>query len=156
MARGQGSKGTRESRGGGGGPDWLKPPTVGAGAGAMRESEEPRRRRRDTDEDDERPSKGYNCTALMFLFLLVVVPGIAAVLPFIEHLQRLGWLTLPSLSSNPYRPCLQEFYADWAPDKLGGIDDTLVKYEGREKRLFAILGKKYGKPANFAKCVPKK
>ena len=48
-------------------------------------------------------------------------------------------------STNPYRPCLQEFYADWAPEKLGNLDATLTKYEGREKQLFATLGRKYGK-----------
>ena len=53
---------------------------------------------------------------------------------------------------------MQEYYADWAPEKLEprNLDETLRKYEGREKQMFAALGKKYGKKANFARCVPKK
>ena len=57
-----------------------------------------------------------------------------------------------AFSESRYRPCLQEFYADWAPEKLGGVEETLGKYEGREKQLFAKLQKKYGKKANLAKC----
>lgn len=70
----------------------------------------------------------------------------------------MGWKVpgLGGLTSNPYRPCLVEFYADWAPEKLGGVDDTLGKYTGRERQLFGALGKKYGKKPNFARCVPKK
>ena len=60
------------------------------------------------------------------------------------------------IAANPYRPCLQDFYADWAPEKLGGLDDTLQKYEGREKQLFGALGKKYGKRVQYERCVPKK
>lgn len=59
-------------------------------------------------------------------------------------------------SPSPYRPCLQEFYADHAPEKLGQLDSTLSSFEGREKQMFAKLSKKYGQKANFAKCVPKK
>lgn len=55
-----------------------------------------------------------------------------------------------------YKPCLQEFYADYAPEKLGQLDDTLAKFEGREKQLFAKLSKKYGKKANIARCTASK
>ena len=61
-----------------------------------------------------------------------------------------------AFSANPYRPCLQEYYADWAPEKLGSLDDTLSKWEGREKQLFGKLQQKYGKKAQYARCVPKK
>ena len=60
------------------------------------------------------------------------------------------------LNPNPYRPCLQEFYADWAPEKLGQLDSTLATYEGREKQLFAKLQKKYKQKASYMKCVPVK
>ena len=50
----------------------------------------------------------------------------------------------------------QEFYADYAPEKLGNLDATLLKYEGREKAMFATLAKKYGKQANYAKCASSK
>ena len=65
-------------------------------------------------------------------------------------------IKMPSLSGSPYRPCLQEFYADWAPEKLGGLDETLRKYEGRERSLFGALQKKYGKKVNVARCTPPK
>ena len=51
---------------------------------------------------------------------------------------------------------VQEFYADYAPEKLGNLDATLLKYEGREKAMFATLAKKYGKQANYAKCASSK
>jgi len=56
------------------------------------------------------------------------------------------------LNPNKHRVCLQEYYADWAPDKLGGIDAALTKYEGKEKQLFGALGRKYGKKVNLARC----
>ena len=55
---------------------------------------------------------------------------------------------------NTYRPCLIEYYADWAPEKLGNVASNLQAWEGREKQLFAKLHKKYGKKANLAKCIP--
>ena len=63
----------------------------------------------------------------------------------------MGW-KLPGLglSSSPYRPCLQEFYADWAPEKLGGIDDTLSKYEGRERQLFGAQAPR----SECGRCAP--
>ena len=59
------------------------------------------------------------------------------------------------IAANPYRPCLQEFYADWAPEKLGTLDETLGKYEGRERQLFSALNKKYGKRVQWERCKPK-
>ena len=77
-----------------------------------------------------------------------------------RRLDQLGVIKIPNFygSDSHYRPCLQEYYADWAPEKLEprNLDETLRKYEGREKQMFAALGKKYGKKANFARCVPKK
>ena len=93
----------------------------------------------------------------------------------------MGIIKMPNFSGSDskYRPCLQEFYADWAPEKLGTLDDTLIKWEGRvrrqcarlwhaharaadracalplrvqEKQLFAKLGKKYKKQVNINKC----
>ena len=66
----------------------------------------------------------------------------------------MGVIKIPNFygSDSHYRPCLQEYYADWAPEKLGTLDDTLLKFEGREKQLFAKLNKKYGKQVQLAKC----
>ena len=68
----------------------------------------------------------------------------------------MGFIKIPSASSlfyeSKYAPCLREFYADWAPEKLGEMHNTLAKFEGKEKQLFAKLGKKYGKKVNLAKC----
>lgn len=145
MARGASSKGSRESRGAGaGGPDWLKPPE--ASAGAVR-AEEPARRNRHSDDDEpnEKPRKGgIQWKPLIFLIMMVVVPFVAAVLPMIDKVAAMGF-TLPTMASfkaNPYRPCLVSFYADWAPDKLGNVDETLTKYAGRERRMFGVLSKK--------------
>ena len=43
----------------------------------------------------------------------------------------MGIIKMPNFSGSDskYRPCLQEFYADWAPEKLGSLDDTLFKYK---------------------------
>ena len=69
-------------------------------------------------------------------------------------LQYMGIVKVPNIwgSDSKYRPCLQEYYADWAPEKLGTMDDILIQYEGREKKLFAKLNKKYGKQVQIAKC----
>ncbi len=72
-------------------------------------------------------------------------------------MQTNGWISVPGFgSSSSYRPCLVEYYADWAPEKLGSVDATLKKYEGREKQMFGQLQKKYGKPANIKRCIPSK
>ena len=39
--------------------------------------------------------------------------------------------------------------------KLGALDETLSKYEGRERQLFGALQKKYGKKVNAERCKPK-
>lgn len=67
-------------------------------------------------------------------------------------MSAMGMIKMPSFEENKYKPCLKEFYADWAPEKLGELDKTLAKFEGKEKQLFAKLGKKYGKKANLARC----
>ena len=97
-----------------------------------------------------------------------------------RRLDQLGVIKIPNFygSDSHYRPCLQEYYADWAPEKLGTLDETLIKWEGKvracvrvrapavraplltaqaprppqEKRLFAKLNQKYKKPVNVAKC----
>ena len=73
-----------------------------------------------------------------------------------RRLQYYGILTIPDpatmFKTNKYRPCLQEYYADWAPEKLGNLDENLRKYEGREKQLFGLLQKKYKQKVQTAKC----
>ena len=90
---------------------------------------------------------------------MMTLPGLAPlVIGLIDRLQTMG-IPLPGqgiFSPNPSQPCLQAFYADWAPEKLGSLDRTLEDYKGREKQLFARLAKKYGKPNNVGACIPKK
>ena len=151
MGRGIASKGKRD----GAAPDWLGQRSA-EDTPQQRVAEEKPRKRKSDDDDDELgpPKKGIQWKPLAFL-ILMVLPGLAPILIQVsDALPRLG-IKLPSFASSPYRPCLQEFYADWAPEKLGGVDDALTKYEGREKQLFGIVSRKYGKKANFARCVPK-
>lgn len=159
MARGAGGKGKRE----GGGPDWLNP-AGGDGGGAYAEQQQPekprRKRRGDPDDDDlDAPVKtGIQWKPLFFLIMMTLPAAAPLVINVLDRLQTMG-IPLPGqalFDPNPYRPCLKEFYADWAPEKLGNLDKTLDEYKGRERQLFGKLSKKYGKPANFAKCVPKK
>ena len=87
----------------------------------------------------------------------MVLPGLAPLLiDLMDKLQYYGvFKQLPGyhmIAPNSYRPCLQEFYADWAPEKLGGVDDALAKYEGKERQLFGKLHRKYGKKVNLANC----
>ena len=154
------SKGKRDLSG----PSWLKPEGEdggGGGSGAVRVEEDKPRKRKPRDEDeDEPPKKGIQWKPLAFL-MLMILPGLAPVLlDLVDKLQYYGVLkSLPGfhmIQPNPYRPCLQEFYADWAPEKLGAIDETLSKYEGRERQLFGALGKKYGKRVQYERCQPKK
>ena len=114
---------------------------------------------KEEDDLDSPKKKGIQWKPLAFL-VLMTLPGLAPMLiELFDKLQYYGVTkTLPGynlFAPNPYRPCLQEFYADWAPEKLGGLDDTLNKYEGRERQLFGALSKKYGKKANFERCRPK-
>jgi len=53
----------------------------------------------------------------------------------------------PPVVTAPWTPGkrLAAFYAQYAPDKLDGIDAMLEKYAGKEDKLFAALVKKYGK-----------
>jgi hypothetical protein len=159
MGRGTASKGKSEKTAA---PDWLRPPepeapSIAAAPPPPEKSEKKKKKRPmgDDDELDEPPKKGIQWKPLAFL-LLMTLPGLLPIiLQVVDSLPRLG-IQLPNFTPNPYRVCLQEFYADWAPEKLGTLDETLGKYVGRERQLFGALGKKYGKKANFAKCVPKK
>ena len=158
MGRGVASKGRRDMSG----PSWLNPEGEGDGGGGMRmEEEKPKRRRKKDDDDlDDEPKKGIQWKPLAFL-VLMVLPGLAPVLlDVFDKLQAYGVLRqMPGynlIAPSPYRACLQEFYADWAPEKLGSLDDTLAKYENRERQLFSALGKKYGKKVQYERCQPKK
>ena len=57
------------------------------------------------------------------------------------RLEHMGIIKMPNFSGSDskYRPCLQEFYADWAPEKLGTLDDTLIKWEGRVRRQWVPM-----------------
>ena len=152
---------------GAGDPDWLGPQDAGDGDAPNRaqaremqkeEKKEEKRRRPRRDEDDEaldKPDKKGIKMAPIILLLMMTLPAlIPALLNLVDNLQHLGIVKVPNLwgSDSKYRPCLQEYYADWAPEKLGTIDDILIQYEGREKQLFAKLNKKYGKQVQMAKC----
>ena len=62
----------------------------------------------------------------------------------------MGIIKMPNFSGSDskYRPCLQEFYADWAPEKLGTLDDTLIKWEGRVRRQCARLWRAHARAAD--------
>ena len=161
MGRGFGSKGKGE----GGGPDWLRPPDEGGGGGgggvaaaAAEKPKKPKKRRNDEDDLDTPEPKGVQWKPLAFLCLMIL-PGIAPVVVSVLDYANAHGFQMPGQSifaPSPYRSCLAEFYADHAPEKLGGLDDTLFKYTGREKQLFGMLSKKYKQKANFARCVPPK
>lgn len=162
MGRGVASKGKRPT----GGPDWLGPNLDGdagggGGGGASYVEEEPKKRKKKRDIDDELdepPKKGIQWKPLAFLIMMTLPAAAPMLLSLIDHLQVMG-IPMPGqgiFAPNPYRPCLQDFYADYAPEKLGNLDKTLEEFKGREKQLFGRLSKKYGKKAEFARCVPKK
>ena len=160
MGRGVASKGKRDMSG----PSWLNPAGEDGGGGGVRvDDEKPKRRPRNEDDDDDEPrgkKKGIQWKPLAFL-LLMILPGLAPVLfDLFDKLQYYGFLRqVPGynlLSPSVYRPCLQEYYADWAPEKLGGMDELLSKHEGRERQLFGALMKKYGKKVMYERCMPKK
>ena len=48
-----------------------------------------------------------------------------------------------SLPATDYNKLLKEFYQQHNPAKLGEVEQTLQKYRGKEKELFAKLAKKY-------------
>ena len=134
----------------------------GGGGNAVR-AEEPEKkkkkpRRGDDDDLDAPEKKGIQWKPLAFL-MLMILPGLAPVVVSVLDYANANGIQLPGssiFSPNPYRSCLVEFYADHAPEKLGGVDDALAKYTGRERQLFGILSKKYKQKANFARCVPPK
>ena len=149
MGRGIASKGKRD----GAGPSWLNPEGEGGGdgGGVRVQEEKPRRKKRDPDDDDELgpAKKGIQWKPLAFL-VLMILPGLAPILiDVFDKLQANGMMKhVPGyymLAPSPYRSCLQDFYADWAPEKLGTLDETLGKYENRERQLFGAQHKKYGK-----------
>ena len=58
-------------------------------------------------------------------------------------------VAVASKASKPSKPWttrerLVAFYTKYMPEKLEGIDEILVKYEGKEDKLFLALVKKYG------------
>ena len=64
---------------------------------------------------------------------LAIFPATAPGWPCVLRLDKLGVIKIPNFygSDSHYRPCLQEYYADWAPEKLGTLDETLLKWEGK-------------------------
>ena len=162
MGRGKTSGGGGKAAGG---PDWLGPQDTGDGDAPNRaqareaQKEEKRRRpRRDDDDDLDKPDKkGIKLAPIILLLMMVLPAALPAILDVVAKLQYMGIVKVPNLwgSDSKYRPCLQEYYADWAPEKLGTMDDILIQYEGREKQLFAKLNKKYGKQVQIAKCKDK-
>jgi len=44
---------------------------------------------------------------------------------------------------NPHRARLVEFYTNYAPDKLSGVNTALEKFKGKEDQMFQVLEKKY-------------
>tara|TARA_B110001452_G_scaffold67894_1_gene54660 strand:- start:297 stop:788 length:492 start_codon:yes stop_codon:yes gene_type:complete len=160
---------SKVSGGGGkaaGGPDWLGPQDAGDGDAPNRaqvreaqKEEKKRRPRRDLDDEalDKPDKKGIKMAPIILLLMMTLPALLPAVLDLVAKLQTLGIVKLPNLwgSDSKYRPCLREYYADWAPEKLGTMDDILIQYEGREKQLFSKLNKKYGKQVQIAKCKDK-
>ena len=121
----------------------------------MQKQEKRRRPRRDDDDDLDKPDKkGVKLAPIVLLLLLTLPAALPTIIDVVAKLQYMGIVKVPNIwgSDSKYRPCLQEYYADWAPEKLGTMDDILIQYEGREKQLFAKLNKKYGKQVQIAKC----
>eukprot|EP00316_Scyphosphaera_apsteinii_P025212 CAMPEP_0119310074 /NCGR_PEP_ID=MMETSP1333-20130426/17688_1 /TAXON_ID=418940 /ORGANISM="Scyphosphaera apsteinii, Strain RCC1455" /LENGTH=149 /DNA_ID=CAMNT_0007314191 /DNA_START=84 /DNA_END=533 /DNA_ORIENTATION=- len=137
-------------------PDWLQSEQPQATQAQPQREERKRRTRTDDDDDDDGKSKGIRWGPIVLLLLLTMPAALPMLLDVVSKLQYMGVLKLPHLggffSSNKYRPCLQDFYADWAPEKLLQLDATLAKFEGKEKQLFAKLNKKYGKKVQTARC----
>ena len=50
----------------------------------------------------------------------------------------------PSAAADVYRARLTAVYAKYAASKLATVDAVLLKYKGREARLFQLLKEKYG------------
>ena len=154
MARGPGKSGGGAR---GGAPDWLSPredvPVQQQQRGG---DEKPRRRRKGDEDEDEPPSKGIRWGPIFFLIMMTLPAALPMLLDVVGKLQAMGVIDVPDPSAvfypNKYRPCLVEYYADWAPEKLGGVDDALAKYEGKERQLFGKLHRKYGKKVNLANC----
>ena len=67
-------------------------------------------------------------------------PATAPVCSYARRLDQLGVIKIPNFygSDSHYRPCLQEYYADWAPEKLGTLDETLIKWEGKVRACVRV------------------
>jgi len=156
MGRGVASKGKKS----GAEPDWLNPAEEPAGGQQVQE-EKPRRRRDRDDElvDEPKGKKGIRWGPIALLLMMTLPALLPTLFSVVDKLQTLGLVKMPKLdglfTESKYAPCLREFYADWAPEKLGDMHNTLAKFEGKEKQLFAKLQKKYGKKVNFARCNTK-
>mmetsp|Transcript_32847 Transcript_32847/g.81797 ORF Transcript_32847/g.81797 Transcript_32847/m.81797 type:complete len:154 (-) Transcript_32847:128-589(-) len=152
MGRGQTSGGKRSKDA----PDWLNPAQEPASAPQPVREEKPRRRNKEDEEDEPKGKKGIKWGPIVLLLMMTLPALLPTLFSVADKLQTLGIVSIPSISSlfseSKYAPCLREFYADWAPEKLGDMHNTLAKFEGKEKQLFAKLQKKYGKKVNAARC----
>jgi len=153
MGRGQTSGGKRSKEA----PDWLNPNQEPAAAQQVEREEKPRKRRGDDDvEDEPKGKKGIKWAPIVLLLMMTLPALLPTLFDVFDKLQRMGVVKIPELGSlfteSKYAPCLREFYADWAPEKLGEMHNTLAKFEGKEKQLFGKLQKKYGKKVNLARC----
>ena len=73
-----------------------------------------------------------------------------------RRLDQLGVIKIPNFygSDSHYRPCLQEYYADWAPEKLGTLDETLIKWEGKVRACVRVRGAAVGATAHRTSAAP--
>ena len=73
-----------------------------------------------------------------------------------RRLDQLGVIKIPNFygSDSHYRPCLQEYYADWAPEKLGTLDETLIKWEGKVRACVRVLAPAVRASAHRTSAAP--
>ena len=73
-----------------------------------------------------------------------------------RRLDQLGVIKIPNFygSDSHYRPCLQEYYADWAPEKLGTLDETLIKWEGKVRACVRVRAPAVGASAHRTSAAP--
>ena len=73
-----------------------------------------------------------------------------------RRLDKLGVIKIPNFygSDSHYRPCLQEYYADWAPEKLGTLDETLIKWEGKVRACARVHRAAVGASAHRTGAAP--
>ena len=158
MARGAGGKGKRE----GGGPDGLNP-AGGDGGGAYAEQQQPekprRKRRGDPDDDDlDAPAKtGIQWKPLFFLIMMTLPAAAPLVINVLDRLQTMG-IPLPGqalLTRTRTGPASRSFTPIGRPRSWETSTRRSTSTRGGAA-VFRQALKKYGKLANFAKCVPKK